>query len=110
MVFALLPLTGLLGAILAIRFGLSAVRVRRHTFVVITIAVFFIFQLMAYNLSVTGGTSGLLAPTINYAPTTYNNPFYYAAFLIAAGTVAASWLIRRSRVGLPLRAILHDKD
>jgi branched-chain amino acid transport system permease protein len=109
-VFALLPLAGLLGAILAVPFGLVALRVRRHTFVVITIAVFFIFQLMAYNLSVTGGTSGLLAPIVNYAPATYNNPFYYAAFGIAAGTVALSWLIRRSRFGLQLRAIRDDED
>ena len=109
-VFALLPLAGLLGAVLAVPFGLVALRVRRHTFVVITIAVFFIFQLMAYNLSVTGGTSGLLAPTINYAPSTYNNPFYYAAFGIAACTIALSWLIRRSRFGLQIRAIRDDED
>jgi branched-chain amino acid transport system permease protein len=109
-VFLLLPLAGLLGAILAVPFGLVALRVRRHTFVVITIAVFFIFQLMAYNLSVTGGTSGLLAPIIPYAASTYNNPFYYAAFAIAVGTIALSWLIRRSRFGLQLRAIRDDED
>ena len=109
-VFLLIPLAGLLGAILAVPFGLVALRVRRHTFVVITIAVFFIFQLMAYNLSVTGGTSGLLAPIINYAAATYNNPFYYAALVIAVATVALSWLIRRSRFGLQLRAIRDDED
>jgi branched-chain amino acid transport system permease protein len=109
-VFALLPLAGLLGAILAVPFGLVALRVRRHTFVVITIAVFFIFQLMAYNLATTGGTSGLLAPIINYQASTYNNPFYYAAFFVAAGTIALSWLVRRSRFGLQLRAIRDDED
>jgi branched-chain amino acid transport system permease protein len=109
-VFVLIPLAGLLGAILAVPFGLVALRVRRHTFVVITIAVFFIFQLMAYNLATTGGTSGLLAPIVNYQASTYNNPFYYAAFLIAAGAVALSWLIRRSRFGLQLRAIRDDED
>ncbi len=39
--------------------GLVALRVRRHTFIVITIAFFFIFQLMAFNFSFTGGTSGV---------------------------------------------------
>ena len=109
-VFALLPLAGLLGALLAVGFGLFALRVRRHTFVVITIAVFFIFQLMAYNLPVTGGTSGLLAPTINFASGTYNNPFYYVAFAIAVITTGISWLVRRSRFGLQLRAIRDDED
>ena len=42
----------------AVPFGLVALRVRRHTFVVITIAFFFIFQLMAFNFSFTGGTTG----------------------------------------------------
>jgi branched-chain amino acid transport system permease protein len=110
-VFALLPLAGVVGAVIAVLFGLVALRVRRHTFVVITIAVFFIFQLMAYNLqSLTGGTSGFLAPTINFQAATYNNPFYYIALAIATGVVAASWLIRRSRFGLQLRAIRDDED
>jgi branched-chain amino acid transport system permease protein len=109
-VFWLLPLAGLLGAVIALPFGLFALRVRRHTFVVITIAVFFIFQLTAYNLTITGGTSGLLAPPINFATATYNNPFYYIALGIAGGTVLISWLIRRSRFGLQLRAIRDDED
>ena len=50
-VFALLPLAAAVGAVIAVPFGLIALRVRRHTFIVITIAVFFIFQLMAFNLS-----------------------------------------------------------
>jgi branched-chain amino acid transport system permease protein len=110
-VFALLPLAGVVGGVVAVLFGLVALRVRRHTFVVITIAVFFIFQLMAYNLqSLTGGTSGFLAPTINFQPATYNNPFYFIALAIATVVVAASWLIRRSRFGLQLRAIRDDED
>jgi len=113
-VFWLLPLAGLLGGAIAVPVGLLALRVRRHTFVVITIAFFFIFQLLAYNLqSITGGTSGLLEPpaaTIGYAVATYNNPFYYVAFGLAVGTIAIAWLIRRSRFGLQLRAIRDDED
>ncbi len=48
--FFLLPLTGLIAAAFAVPFGWIALRTRRHTFVVITIATFFIMQLMAYNL------------------------------------------------------------
>jgi branched-chain amino acid transport system permease protein len=109
-VFWLLPLAGLVGAVIAVPFGLLALRVRRHTFVVITIAVFFIFQLMAYNLGITGGSAGLLTPPINFATATFNNPFYYVGLGIATGTVFVSWLIRRSRYGLQLRAIRDDED
>ncbi|HEY2574742.1 MAG TPA: branched-chain amino acid ABC transporter permease [Streptosporangiaceae bacterium] len=110
-VFGLLPLAGVTAAIIAVPLGLVALRVRRHTFVVITIAFFFIFQLMAYNLSsLTGGTSGLLTPTINFDPSTFNNPFYYIALAVAVCMIALSWLIRRSRFGLQLRAIKDDED
>ena len=41
---ALLPFAGLVAALVAIPVGLIALRTRRHTFVVVTIAIFFIFQ------------------------------------------------------------------
>jgi branched-chain amino acid transport system permease protein len=109
-VFALLPLAGVLAGVLAVPLGLIALRVRRHTFVVITIAYFFIAQLTVTNLSVTGGSSGILAPSPNWAPETFNNPFYYIALALLAVTTVASWLIRRSRFGLQLRAIRDDED
>jgi branched-chain amino acid transport system permease protein len=108
--FALLPLAGAVGAIVAVPFGLIALRVRRHTFIVVTIAVFFIFQLMAYNLSFTHGTVGMNAPFISWPASGYNTPFYYIALAYAAGTIAIAWLIRRSRFGLQLRAIRDDED
>jgi branched-chain amino acid transport system permease protein len=108
-VFWLLPLAAAVAAVIAVPFGLLALRVRRHTFVVVTIAVFFIFQLMAYNLPFTGGTTGVTAPFLNWDPGTYNDPFYYLAMAIAAGTVGLSWLIRGSKFGLQLRAIRDDE-
>ena len=109
-VFALLPLSAAVGALIAVPFGLIALRVRRHTFIVITIAVFFIFQLMAFNFSWTGGSSGLNSPFLNWPAASYNTPFYYIAFAFAAGTIAIAWLVRRSRFGLQLRAIRDDED
>src|SRR2546421_341499 len=61
-VFALLPFAGLVAAAIAVPVALIALRVRRHTFVVVTIAIFFIFQLAAFNLGFTGSTSGLQLP------------------------------------------------
>jgi branched-chain amino acid transport system permease protein len=109
-VFALLPLCGAVGALIAVPFGLIALRVRRHTFIVLTIAVFFIFQLMAFNFTFTGSSSGLGSPFLTWPAATYNNPFYYIALGIAAGAVLIAWIIRRSRFGLQLRAIRDDED
>ena len=109
-VFALLPLSGAVGAVIAIPFGLIALRVRRHTFIVVTIAVFFIFQLMAFNFWFTGGSSGLASPFLSWAPTSYNRSFYYIALAYAAGSIVIAWLVRRSRFGLQLRAIRDDED
>jgi branched-chain amino acid transport system permease protein len=108
--FALLPLACAVGALIAIPFGLVALRVRRHTFVVITIAIFFIFQLMAFNLKTTGGTIGLNAPFLLWSPVTFDQRFYYLALILAVLTVVLAWLIRRSRFGLQLRAIRDDED
>jgi branched-chain amino acid transport system permease protein len=109
-IFALIPVGGLAGAVIAVPFGLIALRVRRHTFVVITIAIFFIFQLMAYNLAITRGNGGIPAPFLQWDPATYNNPFYYAALIIAVLAIGLSWLIRGSRFGLQLLAIRDDED
>jgi branched-chain amino acid transport system permease protein len=109
-VFELLPLCGLVGAAIAVPFGLVALRVKRHTFIVITIAFFFIFQLLAFNFSFTGGSSGLQSPFLSWPSATYNTPFYYIALAFAAGAIVIAWLVRRSRFGLQLRAIRDDED
>jgi branched-chain amino acid transport system permease protein len=109
-VFELLPLSGAVGALIAVPFGLIALRVRRHTFIVVTIAVFFIFQLMAFNFWFTGGSSGLGSPFLSWAPIAYNRDFYYIALACAAGSVIVAWLVGRSRFGLQLRAIRDDED
>jgi branched-chain amino acid transport system permease protein len=109
-VFALLPFGGLVAGLIAIPVGLVALRTRRHTFVVVTIAIFFIFQLAATNLGFTGGTSGILLPIAPFSAANYNQPFYYVAFVILIATVVVSWAIRRSRFGLQLLAVRDDED
>jgi branched-chain amino acid transport system permease protein len=84
--------------------------VRRHTFIVITIAVFFIFQLMAYNLAFTGGSVGVSAPFLPWSPTTFNDRFYYLTLGCAVVAVVLAVLVKRARFGLQLRAIRDDED
>ena len=109
-VFALVPVAGIVAGLIAVPTGLIALRARRHTFVVITIAFMFIFQLAASNLAFTGGTSGLQPPTPLWSVKAYNDYFYYVTAVILLATVALSWLVRRSRFGLQLLAIRDDED
>ena len=108
--FAMLPLCGIVAALIAVPVGLVALRTRRHTFVVVTIAIFFIFQLAATNVGFTGGTSGLFLPLPPFSGSSFNIPFYYVALIILVATILVSWLVRRSRFGLQLLAIRDDED
>ncbi len=108
--FALVPVGGLVAMVMAVPIGWIALRVRRHTFVVITIAVFFIFQLSAINFGFTGGTSGLNLPFITWGFQNYNTPFYYVGLGLTIFVTLVSALVRRSRFGLQLLAIRDDED
>jgi branched-chain amino acid transport system permease protein len=110
-VFAIVPLAGVFAGLVAVPVGFIALRARRHTFVVITIAIFFIFQLLAYNLqSLTQGSAGMQLPIPPWLAATYNNYFYAAALVVAVFAIALSWWVRRSRFGLELLAIRDDED
>ncbi len=110
--FLLVPVAGLVAAIFAIPLGWISLRVRRHAFVVITIAVFFIFQLLAYNLTqITNGSIGLGLPLpVDWSGDFYNVPFYYATVAILLLAIAISWWVRNSKYGLGLLAIRDDED
>jgi len=110
--FFLLPLAGLIAAAFAVPFGWIALRTRRHTFVVITIATFFIMQLMAYNLrSITQGSAGLSLPIpFDWNADFFNLPFYFVALAILLLAFGTSWWVRNSKYGLGLLAIRDDED
>lgn len=108
--FALVPVAGVVAALVAVPYGYVALRVRRHTFVVITIAFFFIAQLLAFNLKFTSGSAGIVMPAGKFPASTYNNPFYYVAVAVLVFAAVISWAARRSRFGLQLFAIRDDED
>jgi branched-chain amino acid transport system permease protein len=108
--FWLVPLAGLVAMIVAVPVGAIALRVRRHTFVVITIALFFVFQLLAINASFTGGSAGISLPIIPWLFNYYNLPFYYVALGMVVFATLLSAGVRRSRFGLQLLAIRDDED
>ncbi|GAC1363836.1 MAG: branched-chain amino acid ABC transporter permease [Ktedonobacteraceae bacterium] len=110
--FLIVPLAGLVAAIFAIPLGWVALRVRRHTFVVITIAIFFILQLLAYNLrDITNGSTGLSLPLpADWSGDFFAFPFYYVSLALLIISVAIAWWVRNSKYGLGLLAIRDDED
>ena len=77
-----------------------------------TIAFMFMLQILATNLrGLTGGSQGLGYPVPQgWSPDFVDVPFYWAMLALAALALAASWGIRRSRLGLGLLAIRDDED
>ncbi len=116
----LVPICGLIAGVASVPLGAIALRTRRHTFVVITIATFFILQYLAENLrGLTNGTAGLDLPLPFQwfgsqlgLPTGafYNLPFYYVALGLTVVVVLVSWFVRNSKYGLGLLAIRDDED
>ncbi len=107
----LLPLCGAIAAVIAIPLGAIALRARSHTFVVITIAMFFIAQLLTYNLrDLTHGSAGLEFPIPSWSFDVYNLPFYYGGLVILLLALAVSSWIRSSKYGLGLLAIRDDEE
>jgi branched-chain amino acid transport system permease protein len=109
--FALLPVAGVVAAVLAVPIGFLLLRVRKHTFIILTVAIMFILQLLAFNLtSWTNGSSGLELPFPTWTGSFFNEPFYYVGLAAAIVACAVSWWVRRSKYGLGLLAIRDDED
>ena len=109
--FLLLPLAGLVAGVFAIPLGFLALRVRKYAFSVTTIALMFIFQLLAYNLrGITNGSLGAFLPPAPWNSDILDLPFYYVTFIILLVSIGVSWRIRHSKYGLGLLAIRDDED
>jgi branched-chain amino acid transport system permease protein len=109
--FFLLPVAGLIAAAFAVPLGIITLRTRRHVFVVLTIAMLFIGQLLATNLrQLTNGSTGLALPAPPWMAAAFNIPYYYAALSVLVAGLLVSWWIRQSKFGLALRAIRDDED
>jgi branched-chain amino acid transport system permease protein len=109
--FELLPLAGLVAAVLAVPVGFLLLRVRKHTFIILTVAVMFILQLLAFNLtSWTKGSGGLELPFPTWTGSFFNEPFYYVGLGVAVVACVVSWWVRGSKYGLGLLSIRDDEE
>ena len=108
---ALLPVAGLFAGLASVPIGWLLLRVRSHTFIILTVAVMYVFQLCAFNFrSLTQGSLGVFVSQPGWAGATFNDPFYYVALGIMIVAVAMSLWVRQSKFGLSLLAIKNDEN
>jgi branched-chain amino acid transport system permease protein len=109
--FLLVPVAGVVAALVAIPIGWILLRTRGHAFVIITLITVFIFQLVATDLrGLTEGSAGIFLPFTGFDPGWFLLPFYYVELAILVLAVLVSWYIRNSKYGLGLLAIRDDED
>lgn len=109
--FLWVPVAGVAGGLIAMLMGLVAMRTRGHSFVILTIAMLFLLQLIAINWdSLTNGTQGISLPIPTWDVAYQYWPFYYALFALLALSVLLTWQIRRTKFGMGLIAMREDED
>jgi len=106
---------GLIVMGVALILGWIALRTHGSAFVVVTIAMVFIFRIVALNLGeITNGARGLTQPRpgwggVQWSPEIMKIPFHYIMLALLCLTVLVSWRIRLSKFGLGLVAIREDE-
>ena len=106
---------GLVVFVVALILGWISLRTHGSAFVVVTIAMVFIFRIVALNLSdITNGARGLTQARpgwgdVVWSPETIKIPFHYIMLVLLCLTIFVSWRIRQSKFGLGLIAIREDE-
>jgi len=98
--FLILPLAGLIAAVVGFPIAWIAMRTRADVFAIVTITLLFVAQTLAFNLdSLTGGAQGLAMPTPPFELARFEWPFYYAMLWLLLTSMALTYLSMRSKVG-----------
>lgn len=108
-----LLLSALLVTLFAIGVGIAAVRVRGASFVIVSIALVSMMNLVVQGWrSLTGGSTGLQVPSpfpdLHRGQT--HMVFFYLFLALLAIALLTWWYVSRSRFGAGLRAIREDED
>jgi ABC-type branched-subunit amino acid transport system ATPase component/ABC-type branched-subunit amino acid transport system permease subunit len=109
--FLFVPASAVVAGVFAAVVGAVLMRTRGHSFVILTIAFLFVMQIVALNWSaLTNGNHGLTLPLPDWSRDYQNWPFYYGFFVLMLLSVATSWWIRRTKLGMGLIAIREDEN
>jgi branched-chain amino acid transport system permease protein len=109
--FWFVPVAAVVAGVFAAVVGAVLMRTRGHSFVILTIAFLFVMQLVTLNWSdLTNGNHGLTLPLPRWSTDYQYWPFYYGFFGLMLASVATSWWIRRTKLGMGLVAIREDEN
>ncbi len=87
--------------------GLPVLRLKGHYFGIATLGTALAVTDIVGNLDVFGGTGGLALKQVDEA---HFAIYYYAAWLVAAGAIAITFLVARSKLGYAFVAIRENED
>ena len=106
----LMPVGGLVAAIVAALLGAIVLRARSHSFVIISIAALWTIQLLAQIAKpITGGADGLVIRPPSWAKEFGPTPYFYIFFGILCLTILLARFVMNSRLGAGLVAIRNDE-
>ena len=109
--FLLLPLVGLVGALIGWPIALISMRTRADVFAIVTITFLFVVQTLAFNLhDLTGGSQGASLPIAPFSAANFELPFYYVLAALLIFTMGLTFATMGSKLGLSLVSIRSDED
>ena len=100
-------------AVLTVPLGIASLRVRGASFVIVSIALVLILQLVFQSWSsFTGGSNGLVVPRPfpDLLRPEHHEVFFYLFCALLGVALVAWWVIDRSHFGMGLKAIREDED
>jgi branched-chain amino acid transport system permease protein len=109
--FLMLPVIGVIGALIGWPIALISMRTRTDVFAIVTITFLFVVQTLAFNVrQISGGSQGLSLPVPPFPAPTYERPFYYVLVVLLGVTMLITFGTMRSKIGLSLVAVRADED
>ena len=106
-----LPLAGIICAVIAGLIGLVVLRLRGAYFIIATIGLTLLVQTLVVNLKeITGGGMGISLPLFPYPMWMIKAIFYYSMLVTMLATLFVSYWILNSRFGLFLFSIRENED
>ena len=104
-VWLAIPLAMLVAAIFAIVLGVPILRLKGHYFGIATLGIAVAVQEIVANVDALGGGTG-----VTLRQSSFYAQYYYAMWLVCAGSLFVTWLVARSKFGYALVAIRENED